>query len=212
MNPNNIKEVGRDQPIEASHFNLILRALRYVYGRSTAIRNPYVRVKQNGSGMTFIPTARGGGGRGSGCKHWRYSLVTDPENPSLTHIKFIDGLINNVAADNLGTDIAIDLEADDEYIVAEVSATEATVESFTIVTGEAATSLTLEETETSPPSSFKINLGVVKGGSVYMFVCKNLQAVPVETRREASAAPYGEEPFDRWYRWAVYEEGDLVLL
>jgi len=59
-------------------------------------------------------------------------------------------------------------------------------------------------TKDTPPTTFKILLGVFDFQVKRMIVTQNLQLTPTEVFKESKASPaVGSEPYSRYYRWGI---------
>tara|TARA_R110000772_G_scaffold53591_1_gene122556 strand:+ start:1274 stop:1903 length:630 start_codon:yes stop_codon:yes gene_type:complete len=173
---------------------------------------PGMRSLHEADDVICLESTGGRGGGGSSCKKWLPRRGRDKAGkPTL---KFIDGAINGVFAENIHTPISYTEKTQLQYIVADITADEEEgITKFTIAVTTEAEEAILEEAAGSPPSPAKFLLGGILGTSVYMSVCSNLSARVLETRKSAREPEFlGAEPFERYYRWDIVQATELVAL
>lgn len=150
-----------------------------------------------------LPKAGGRGGvtsSGARCIPWKPSF-TD------TGVTFNLGLLNQMAATNWDAEIAMAPDVT-RWPVLNVNTSNGAITGFTIAL-DTATPTTDQIAADTPPSSFKIVLGVIMNRTPCMVVDQNLEAIAVEQFRESRTPPsIGEEPFKRWWRWKVQQNTD----
>lgn len=147
------------------------------------------------------PDSRGGGGgaAAAGCIPWDPTFT---ESAGVHYVTFSLGLLNQVAAGNWDTPLAIGA-SDTKWPVLDVTASNGLITGVTIALDAAPPSADTVQ-ENTPPDSFKIVLGVIDSLSACMAVAENLEAVATEVFRKSRTAPgTGEEPFTRVWRWKV---------
>lgn len=143
---------------------------------------------------------RGGGLGSGGCIPWKPSF-TD------TGVTFNLGLLNQMAATNWDAEIAMAPDVT-RWPVLNVNTSNGAITGFTIAL-DTGTPTTDQIAADTPPSSFKIVLGVIMNRTPCMVVDQNLEAIAVEQFRESRTPPsIGEEPFKRWWRWKVQQNTD----
>ncbi len=144
-------------------------------------------------------SGRGGGGGSAGCIPWT-PVFTNVAGQD--YVRFELGLLNQVAAGNWNTPLAIGA-ADVKWPVLDVTASNGQITGFDIALDA---SPPAEDTvqDNTPPDSFKIVLGVIDSLVACMAVDENLEATATEVFRKSRTAPgTGEEPFTRVWRWKV---------
>jgi hypothetical protein len=117
-------------------------------------------------------------------------------------VKFNLGTVNGVPPTNWDTGQAIGA-TDTKFPVLNVTTSSGSVTGATIsLDASAPTADTIAQD--TPPSSFKICLGMIKNKKHYMIYVTNLEIVAEEVFKESvSPASPGDEPYRRWWRWNV---------
>lgn len=166
---------------------------------------PGIRVR-SGGGSVHIEAIGGDGGAGSGsdeCLPWEATIRNkgDSDAPEWV-VTFNPGTVNQVVPGNWNTEFPLP-----EFGTRWPTVTVTT--SFGRVTG---VSLSVDASpptgdsvaKDTPPTSFKIILGVIHNHIALMTATANINATGEVVFTESRTPPNpGEEPFSRWYRWAI---------
>lgn len=131
---------------------------------------------------------------------WAPQFFTEGTDPSIVYkCTFNLGALNDVAPSNWDTEHTLDDLV--YFVVLEVTTADGKVTGLeiTIPTTAPTADSTAKDT---PPTLFKIVLGVIGQTSGSMIETKNLNAIAAEIYRESkSGTTVGEEAFSRWWRW-----------
>ncbi len=155
-------------------------------------------------GAVRISGAPGSKLRGGGAYSvWNFSTTSSNGKHTIT---FRDGMVNNIAPDNLGE--AIELKSGENFILARAKAKESYVETVTLEVASRMDEAILLTTKGAPPPTVPVMIAKVtvdgESAAAVRLRFRNVICTPTEVRREGKkiTSP-GEEPFDRYYAWQV---------
>jgi len=155
----------------------------------------------------LLESVGGRGGGGAACKKWVTSVRSIGEYGSQKAIVVKNGTVNQTSPSNVGEEVEYQPKELNFILLKCSTSSNGAITKAEIEVNEENLAGTQEDERGAPPSPFYVLLGSLKMNSVKMEVCHSLSAVPVETRRTSKeqTPDYGQEPFDRWYRWEVRE-------
>lgn len=174
--------VRKGFPVKSEEFNLLSRGIEEL---------------QNAFSLPI--SKKGRGGATGGCIPWKpkFTVVS-----GTNYVSFNLGLLNQIAADNWNTAQVIDPEAT-VWPTLDVTASNGKITGYTIDL-ETAPPTEDQQNDNTPPSSFKIVLGVIESLTPCMVVTENLEAIGTEVfRKSKTPTNPGDEPFTRVWRWKV---------
>lgn len=207
-----LTHVRRGDPIEkvasSTRINAIIDALLYLLSGANIKLGRGGRKGQTLGTVTIDFDIRGGvrGGGGSN-RVWNHSTESDGDSHVVV---FIDGMVNNIVASNIGEDIQ--LRSGKNYIFAIASASGGDIQQVRIIVDQNLRKGRLLEAEGAPPAEVPVMIAMavvstVEGEStveVTRLRYTNVVCTPVETRRKSRVPPGpGEEAFIRLYAWRV---------
>jgi hypothetical protein len=150
-----------------------------------------------------VPPSRGGSGGSSTYVPWKPAFTRTGTDPTYVYTcRFNLGTLNDVAASNWDEDHTLPTDDSVRFVMLEVTASSGQVTGLEIILE---TDAPIEDTVLidTPPTVWRILLGVVDKTSGSMIETKNLQAVASEIYRESKVVVTpGGEPFSRYWRWS----------
>lgn len=143
-------------------------------------------------------------GSGSSCRKWQAG-VRKKEDGSC-YLIMRNGTVNGVLPSNVNEEVQFKQE-ELNYVLVETEITaEGSVTDCKIIVSKENLAGSQADNQGYPPSPAYVLVGTLRQTRYKAELCFSVSLTPVHTRKTArDEVDFGQEPFDRWYRWEVRE-------
>lgn len=171
--------------------------------------NPEITVgrgmfSSHNDGKHVVLESRGSGRTSSSCRKWQAGVRTKEDGSCYLIMR--NGTVNGVLPSNVNEEVQFKQE-ELNYVLVETEITaEGSVTDCKIIVSKENLAGSQADNQGYPPSPAYVLIGTIKETTYKAELCFSVSLTPVHTRKTArDEVDFGQEPFDRWYKWEVRE-------
>ncbi len=143
-------------------------------------------------------------GSGSSCRKWQAGVRRKEDSSYCLVMR--NGTVNGVLPSNVNEEVEFKPK-ELNYVLVETEITaEGSVTDCKIIVSEQNLAGSQADNQGYPPSPAYVLVGTIRQTRYKAELCFSVSLTPVNTRKTArDEVDFGQEPFDRWYKWEVRE-------